>query len=472
MPAHVAVVGAGISGLAAAVELRARGLDVTVFEASERAGGPIHTEHQDGFIIDAGPDSFLSTKPGGLAFAERLGIADEIVSTRPDGGGTFIVHNSRMEPLPEGITMLVPTQFRQILKSPLLNTAGKTRLLADYFIPARAGDTDESVAAFMRRRVGKQAFENLAEPLLSGIFAGDAHKLSIQSTFPRLRDAERRHGGLIRAALAARKHPPTAADSPRKHTPFVSFRGGLGTIVDAAVNRIGTESVRLNTTVTAVERSAPGYKLRTDEGREFIVDGLVVATPAGAAAQLLSVLSPRASGELHSIPYVSSATVSMVYAEADVRVAGGGRGFVVPRVEGFDLTAVTWSSRKFSGRAPERKVLLRGFVGRAGNEVPAFLPDDELIDIIRCDLASITGINAEPSFARVYRWHDGMPQYHVGHADLVHRIETELSALPGLSVVGAAYHGVGIPDCITSATAAAAALSEEVSSARSQSAAV
>ncbi len=456
------VVGAGISGLAAAVELQSRGIEVTVLEASNRAGGPIRTDVQGGYVIDAGPDSFLSTKPGGIAFAERLGMGNEVIDTSPDGGGTFIVHGGQMEPLPEGITMLVPTQFRQILQSPLLDLQGKLRLLADYVIPAREGESDESVASFMQRRVGRQAFENLAEPLLSGIFAGDANRLSILSTFPRLRDAERQHGGLIRAALASRRPAANHAAPSRRHTPFVSFGGGLGRIVDAAVDRIGTQNVLLDREVTAIEKRGSSYEVISRDGARYEADGIVLATPAKPAAKLLGEIAPEAARSLTTIPYVSSATVSMAFRASEVQLETGGRGFVVPRVEGFDLTAVTWSSRKFAGRAPEGGVLLRGFVGRAGNEGPAFLPDDQLIDIVRRDLARITGLRADPIFARVYRWHDGMPQYHVGHGALVNRIRREVDAISGLALIGAAYHGVGIPDCITSATRAAAALATDL----------
>jgi oxygen-dependent protoporphyrinogen oxidase len=456
LPARVVVVGGGISGLAAALELLDAGLDVTLLEASERLGGPIFTERRDGFIIDAGPDSFLSSKPGGLALAARLALSSRIVNTSQDGGGTFIVHEGRMEPLPEGITMLVPTQFRQILKSPLLDARGKARLLADYLVPARRGDRDEPVASFMRRRVGRQAFERLAEPLLSGIYAGDATRLSILSTFPRLREAERRHGGLIRAGLAARRRATQVPDSP--HTPFVSFDLGLGTLVDAAAEALDAADVRTRASVTGIAPRASGFEVSIEDGTQIEADALVIATPAYAAAAMLGAVSAELAAELREIPYVSSATASMAYRERDVARRSSGRGFVVPRVEGFDLTAVTWSSRKFAGRAPEGRVLLRGFVGRAGNEEPAFLPDERVIEIVRRDLAAITGLTAEPLFARVYRWQNAMPQYHVGHRERLWRIEAALANLPRLALVGAAYHGVGIPDCITSAIEASRTL--------------
>ena len=462
MSARVAVIGAGISGLAAAIELQSHGLDVLVFEASNRAGGPIRTELDQGYVIDAGPDSFLSYKPGGLALASRLAIQNQIVNTSPDGGGTFIVHNGEMEPLPEGITMLVPTQLRQIAESRLLDLPGKARLLADYFIPSRRGAEDESVAAFMRRRVGNQAFSNLAEPLLSGIFAGDAEKLSILSTFPRLREMEQRHGGLIRAALAARQASSGNGTGARRFTPFVSFDRGLGMIIDAAIAFIGRNRIKFDCPVESIEPLSTGYRIHTSREGTIEANGVLVTAPGGAAAEILAEAAPGVARTVSMIPYVSSATVSLAFQKSDIGETGGGRGFVIPRVEGFDLTAVTWSSRKFARRAPEGRVLLRGFVGRAGNEEPAFLPDDEVVEIVRRDLAAITGISADPLFAKVFRWHKSMPQYHVGHSKLIDEVEGEIGSIKGLAVAGAPYRGVGIPDCITYATEQARKLAAEV----------
>ena len=458
----VIVIGAGISGLAASLELQTRGIDVTIIEKSDRAGGPIQTDYIDDYIIDAGPDSFLSTKPGGLWFVDRLGLSDHLINTRHDGGGTFIVHDGVQQPLPEGITMLVPTQARQIVVSPLLSRRGKLRLLGDYVIPSRREDDDESVAAFMRRRVGQEAFERLAEPLLSGIFSGDASKLSIQATFPRLANAERQYGGLIRAAMAARRASTSADTRERQHTPFVSLRRGLGSMVDAAIELIGKENVRFETEALSIERSGSAFVVTTTDGKRRACDGVVVATPAAATARLIAAIAPTAARQLLDIEYVSSATVSMAFDVEDLPARLTGRGFVVPRVEGFDLTAATWSSRKFSGRTPDNRTLLRGFVGRAGNEGPAFLDDDATIDIVRRDLNRICGIRADPVFARVYRWHRAMPQYHVGHAARVATIRKDLDTMPGVELVGAVYDGVGIPDCISSATAIAGNLANQL----------
>lgn len=451
---HIVVIGGGISGLSAALALQDRDVQVTVLEASERFGGPIQTVRTADLILDTGPDSFLSSKAGGIQLAERLGIADRLINTRPDGGGTFILHGGKLEPLPEGITLLVPTQFQQIAESPLLDSAGKLRLMADYLIPARSSAEDESVASFMNRRVGQQAFENLAEPLLTGIFAGDATRLSILSTFPRLRDVERRHGGLIRGALAQRR---AAGSGSRvtKHSPFVSFANGLGEIIEGLEAALDRSELRRRTAAQSIEPRGDGYEIALADGSTVGCDAAVFATPAYVTAQLLENHSPQVSAELREIPYVSSATVSMAFRDEDVAGKQVGRGFVVPRVEGRALTAVTWSSNKFAGRAPEGVTLLRGFTGRAGQEENAYLPEDQLIELLRSDIAAITGITAEPLMAQVFRWPKAMPQYIVGHQARLGGIDDLLADHPALALTGNAYRGVGIPDCITNASAEA-----------------
>jgi oxygen-dependent protoporphyrinogen oxidase len=262
--------------------------------------------------------------------------------------------------------------------------------------------------------------------------------------------------------LASRRAATGRPVPPRPHTPFVSFACGLDTLVTAALQRIGSERLRLRTTATAIQRRDSGFEVALESGDSIGCNAVVLATPAGPTARLLTDVAPDAAADLDAIPYVSSATVSLAYRAAALAGASGGRGFVVPRVEGLDLTAVTWSSRKFAGRAPEGHLLLRGFVGRAGNEGPAFLQDDQVVETVRRDLAKITGIRADPEFAQVFRWHNAMPQYHVGHAARVERIERAVGLGRGLTVVGAAYRGVGIPDCITYATQAARRLAAEL----------
>ncbi|MCO5178175.1 MAG: protoporphyrinogen oxidase [Thermomicrobiales bacterium] len=456
--ATVGVIGAGIAGLSAAWTLRKRGIDVRVLEASDRLGGKIRTEHADGLLIDAGPDSFLSSKPPGLALVSDLGLTDQVISTLPDGGGTFILHNGKLEALPEGMTLLVPADPRAIMSTPLLSPIGKVRLLGDYVIPRSRNDEDESVSSFMRRRVGREAFEHLAEPLLSGIFAGDADQLSILATYPRLRATEREHGGLIRGAMAMRKQMTGTAPT-RPYTPFVSLQGGLGQIIDGLADAIGRERIAMQTPVCAIRTAHRGYVVTTDAGEEQF-DALILAIPAPAAATLLAEIDPELSSLTGTIPYISSATISLAFNAAEVAGQQRGRGFVIPRREGRTLTAVTWTSNKFGGRVPEGQALLRGFVGRAGDEAPALLPDDELIPIIRRELADILGITASPTTVRIFRWPKAMPQYTVGHLDRLRSMEHRLATLPGLRLAGAAYRGVGIPDCIADATAQATTIAD------------
>jgi protoporphyrinogen/coproporphyrinogen III oxidase len=445
---RIAVVGGGISGLAAAFTLQEHGADIVLFEAKERLGGKIHTDRIDGLLIDSGPDSFLSSKPAALKLVERLGLQESIINTLPDGGGTFILRDGRLMPLPEGLTLLVPAEFKAIARTPLLSPLGKARMAMDIVIPPRRDDADESVGSFVRRRVGNEAFERMAEPLLSGIFAGDADRLSLLSTFPRLRDIEREHRSVIRGAIAQKKQARTRTQGPGPvRTPFVSLDGGLGQMIDALAERIDPARIHTNTAVTAIRTMDGGYTLRAG-GSEVRVDGVVLAIPAPAAAIAVEPLSQGLADVLGEIEYVSSAAVSLAFNASDVEGKQGGRGFVIPRAEGRTLTAVTWTSNKFGGRVPPGIALLRGFVGRAGNEAPAFLPDDELIALVRSELTTILGITAAPITRRVYRLPNAVPQYNLGHPERLGRIRDCAAPYPGLALTGAAYRGVGIPDCI------------------------
>ena len=463
---HILVAGGGISGLTAALELHDLGADVTLVEASERFGGILRTERIDDLLVDAGPDSFLSTKPEGIQLVQRLGLEHRLINTRSDGGGTFILRKGKLVPLPEGITLLVPTQFMAVAKTPLLTPLGKARLLMDYVMPRGNGDADESVGSFVRRRMGRQAFENMAEPLLSGIYAGDASKLSLNSTFPRLRDVEREHGSIIRGAIAQRKAMWARGvnQTARPFTPFVSLGNGLGELIGALVAALESCDLRNETALTSISPVDQRYRVELSDGTGMTVDGLLLTTPAPVSAGLLEGESASLASALRDIPYVSSSTVSMAFNQADVAGKQGGRGFVIPRVEGRSLTAVTWTSNKFAGRTPEGVALLRGFVGRAGQEGNAFLPEDDLIDLVRRELASITGIIAEPILARTFRWPSAMPQYNVGHQARLDQIDRDLAALPRIGLTGSAYRGVGIPDCIRNAREQAAALLQRVQS--------
>ncbi len=462
--ARIAVVGGGIAGLSAAWTLRQRGVEVTLFEAGDRIGGKLQTEQVDGLLIDSGPDSFLSSKPAALQLIDRLGLSDRVINTLPDGGGTFVLRDGQLMPLPEGITLLVPAEFKAIARTKLLSPLGKVRMAMDYVIPAKTDDADESIGAFVRRRVGRQAFERMAEPLLSGIYAGDADQLSLLSTFPRLRETEHTHGSVIKGAIAQKRQAREADGKPGpSRTPFVSLAGGLSELADALADEIGREHIQTGAHVASIVELGDALAVELASGAREVFDGVVIAAPASETADMLSQLDAQLTTELRRIPYVSSATISLAFNAGDVAGKQIGRGFVIPRAEGRTLTALTWTSNKFGGRVPEGVVLLRGFVGRAGNQRPAYMDDEDLIPLVRAELRAILGIDAEPILSRVYRWPRAMPQYNLGHQEILAALSELLASHPGIALTGAAYRGVGIPDCVSDAASQANALADRIS---------
>lgn len=474
VPSRVVIVGGGISGLAAAYRLTQRAGDqrvaVTLVEAEPRLGGKIFTERVDGLVIEAGPDSFLGAKPAAAQLCEALGIGERLIGTRETGGGTYILRGGRLEPLPEGVSGLVPTKLRPLLRSGLLSMRGKLRMALEPFVPARRKGGDESVASFVRRRLGNEAYERMAQPLLSGIYAGDAERMSLLATFPRLRESELRYGSLVRGMLAQRRRTLAPGTSPnavgartgetKVRSAFLSLQDGLGELIEALEGALDGVDLRPGVRAVGIERREAGYLVRLEDGARLEADALLLATPAWAAAELLAELAPDLATILREIRYVSTATISLAYRRADVEAlgAGGGRGFVIPSIEHRELTAVTWASNKFAGRAPDELALVRGFVGRAGREEAVDLPDDELIRIVRDELRQIVGLTATPVMSRIYHWRRALPQYELGHLERVAAIDRALEALPRLRLLGAAYRGVGIPDCIQSGYAAADAV--------------
>jgi protoporphyrinogen/coproporphyrinogen III oxidase len=456
------VVGGGIAGLAAAYRLQRLAtdagteVDVTLLEASDRLGGKIQTERGDGLVIEYGPDSFLSYKPAATKLAAALGIEDRVIGTRESGGGTYILRDGRLEPLPEGITMLVPTRLRPLAGSRLLSIRAKLRMAAEVFVPPKQDDADESLASFISRRLGREAFERMAQPLLSGIYAGDAEQLSLAATFPRLRDIEREHGSLVRGMLAQRRARKAGTGAPPpKYPPFVSFETGMADLVDGLLANLERVDVRTGCAVERLSAVSGGYHVHLSGGETIDAGTVLLATPAYASADIIEPLDGSLSALLRRIPYVSTATISLGFRRAQLGRAEIGRGFVIPQVEGCELTAVTWASNKFAGRAPEDLALLRTFVGRAGREEAVELPDDELMALARRELRDILGIEATPEIARIARWRRAMPQYVLGHVERLARIDEHVAGLPGIFLLGAAYRGVGIPDCIEGGNQAA-----------------
>lgn len=468
-PRRCVIIGGGIAGLAAALRLAAVAphLDISVIERSPEFGGKIVTERHDGFVIETGPDSFLASKPHAIRLARELGIGDQLVGTIPANRRTYVMHNGELHDLPEGLTGLVPTQLAPIAKSRLLSPVGKLRLALDYLLPSSKEEQDESLAHFVQRRLGREAYDRLVEPLMAGIYAGDGYELSLAATFPQLRAGEREHGGLIRGVLAQRKKAQPV-DPTLPKSAFLSPEGGLIELVHAATARLRSLGVNLDPgrVVTRLDRTPAGtWEVTIDEGECLLADAVIIATPAGPSADLLERTVPAAAAALRAIPHVSTATVALAYSLQDVPRPLNGYGYVIPRIENRPALACTWVSSKWPNRAPAAYALIRVFVGRAGQQEVLERSDDELVRIAREELRHTLGIGIPPSMKIVTRWIDGMPQYTLGHLDRVVAIETAVHAQAGLAVAGHPYRGVGIPDCIASGERAADLMAAHLGSA-------
>ncbi|MEX5216854.1 MAG: protoporphyrinogen oxidase [Nitrospira sp.] len=470
----VVIVGGGISGLATAHALRRNAaesgmsLDCTVLESSPAWGGKIVTHRIGDLIMEAGPDSFLSQKPWALELCEQLGLGDELINTNPMKKKAFVFSRGRLHELPEGLVTFVPRQLGPFLRSGLLSWRGLARMGFDLVIPRRRAEEDESLAAFFRRRFGREAFERVMEPLMAGIYAGDAEQMSLRATFPRFHELEQCHRSVIRGMMAARKARAAAGPgSGPARTMFVTLRNGLGALVTTLVDRLQKDHVRCKAGVQVAALRVRSHQLGRwmydvicDDGAALAADALVLAIPAYGAADLVRPLSPAAAGLLEQIPYASTATVSLIYDTNEMTARLEGSGFVVPRAEGRELLAATWTSLKWPHRAPPDQVSVRCYVGGVGRETALRQDDEALTRLIRAELRAIAGITAEPRYVEVNRWERAMPQYVVGHGERISRIEAALSRFPGLALTGAAYRGVGIPDCIKDGVSVAAGLME------------
>jgi oxygen-dependent protoporphyrinogen oxidase len=452
----IVVVGGGIAGLAAARRLVQTGVPVILVERDARLGGKILTEQHEGFIVEGGPDAFLATKLHGRALCEELGL--ELVGSNQKIRRAFVMRKGRLHPLPEGFTGVAPRQIGPMLRTPLLSPAGKLRMGLEWFIPPRRDGQDESLASIVRRRVGAEAWDRLVEPLVTGVFAGDGDRLSARATFPMLPDAEQKHGGLLRAGRAARK---AGASTPTALL-FSTPRQGLGAMIEALAREIGPAAIRTGTGVERIERNGTGFTVHLGGGERLDAAGVILATPAGPAADLMDDIDSMLAAELREIEYVSTATVSMAVPDGAVRRPIDGHGFVLPRLEGSPIVGCTITSTKFPHRAPAGWTLVRVFVGRAGQPDALRFDDAVLIDLARQELSRSLGIEQPPAWAKVFRWPDAIPQYNVGHLARVARIEQRVAALPGVEVAGHPYRGIGIPDCIASGQAAAEALAAVV----------
>jgi oxygen-dependent protoporphyrinogen oxidase len=449
----VIIIGAGITGLAAAHELQRRGCRPLVLEAAPRAGGLIQTERAGGFTIEAGPESVLASKPAALDLARELGLDASIQTVRPPGGA-FVLRGLALYPLPKPSVLGIPTTWAGLAGYSLLSPAARARVALEPLVPARRGEDDESIGAFFRRRFGAASVDLIAQPLLGGIHAGDIETLSMQSLFPRLLDLERRHGSILRAPIDSPPVGPDLQAGPTPATsPFRSLRGGMASLVEALERRLVAGTLRLGARVDRLERTDEGWRAGGNSAR-----AVIVAAPAHAAAALLGPIDPESAALCAQVPYVSTASVALAWPRTAIAHPLAGTGFVVARRHSdVRITACTFVSSKWDERAPEGTALLRAFVGGAHDPDVVSLSDEALVAAVRADLGRVLGITAAPSLARVHRWPRAGAQHLVGHLARVDTIERRLAARGGLFVAGSGFRAVGIPDCVADARRVAAA---------------
>lgn len=455
MSARVVVIGGGITGLAAAQRVAEElGPDaVRLIERSGRLGGKISTEAVGGAIVEGGPDCFLALKPAGLAMVRRLGLEHRIIGTDPRFGRSFVKRGGQLHELPEGISGLVPSRIGPLLRTPLLSPRGRARAALELFVPRRKPAGDESIAGFVTRRFGREAYDWLIEPLLGGIHAGDGARLSLPATFPQLSDTERTHGSVLRFMMKARLGRQRRPAGPAG---FVTLRGGLGEMVTALEERLDGR-VSLGRSVTSLTRGDDGWTVTLDAGETISAERVIVAAPADAAAPLLASADPALAAELGAMRFASTVTVTVAFPAEAVPRRLPGYGYVVPRAEGGSVIACSWTSHKFPERVRGDLIMLRLFLGRDGDDAITAAPDDAVMFAVRRELRDVHGVTSEPLWWRLFRWPAAMPQYVLGHQDRLGRIARRLETLPGLAVAGSSFTGAGIPDCIAAGWNAAAA---------------
>ncbi|MGH9666799.1 MAG: protoporphyrinogen oxidase [Bryobacteraceae bacterium] len=443
------IVGGGISGLSAAYYLKQAGVTAVLLERDSRVGGVIRTRTMDGCVIEGGPDSFLAAKPAAVELIAELGLAGELISSNDRQRITYILRSGRLMPMPDGLMMMVPSKLRPLLATRLLSWPAKIRMALEFFRrPPGQPLPDRSVAEFIADHYGTEALDYLAEPLLAGVYGGDPAQLSAASVLTRFVELETKYGSLTRAVLdARRKAAPRHAQIPL----FQTLKRGMGALVSAIEERIPPP---IHAEAEIVERSGSGYRVRAN-GEWMETGQVILACPSWRAARLVRTLRPALAQLLEAIPYSSSLTLSLGYRKTDFAEPLRGFGFLVPRRERERLVACTWVGTKFAYRVPDDRVLLRCFFGGESDEAILKETDEAVTAIARHELAGIMNVRAEPVFAEISRWPRSMAQYTVGHRERVKEIEAETASLPGLHLIGNAYQGIGIPDCIRLAKEAA-----------------
>lgn len=458
---RVAIVGGGISGLTAAFYLeqeRRKGapLEVMLFESDSRFGGMIRTERVEGCLIEAGPDSFLTSKPWARELCDDLRLSGQLIGSRDAERKTYVLVHGHLEEIPAGLQMMVPTKLAPVLRSRLFSPSTKLAMLSEYLLPPEplGVDDDESVASFVSRHFNAEVVDRLADPLLSGVYGGDASRLSARATLPQMVESEARHRSLVRGALQSRKNH-TGEQAPPL---FTSLRDGMQRIIDSILRQFPRETLRLSSPVSMLRAGSSGWRVKSkDAEQEF--DHVILAVPPNITAKLMMDIpgSERPVEILGELSSSSAITVALGYKRAELRLPPG-FGFLVPRSERKRIMACTFVHNKFENRVPDNLALLRIFLGGARDPHVLDLAEPEIVGLVRRELREILKIEAEPRFACVYKWRNAMPQYEVGHLLRVATLEMHMQRFPGLHLTGNAYHGIGVPDCVRIGRSAADAI--------------
>jgi len=453
----VVVIGGGMAGLAAAEALVEAGRRVVILEPTGRPGGVLDTVRRDGWLVERSADNFLAARPEGLALCERLGLSSSLIGVDPAVRRALVLHRGRTVPAPSGFRLLAPGSAAGILQSPLLSPIGKMRVLGERFVPRRRLEADEALEQFAVRRLGREAFERLVQPLVAGIWTADPARLSMAAACPEFVALERSAGSLTAGEQArARAAGRRAEVAGARYGQFVTLADGMGTLPRVLAERLAAAGVEFRAAAARkIARGDGAWLVHVDHGEPLRAGGVVIATRAPMAAGLLTDVDRQLADALGAIEYAGSAVVSLGYARADITHPLDAAGVVIPRSAGRKILAVSFSSAKYRGRAPAGHALVRVFVGGALDPTTALLADGPLVDLVRRELAGVIGAQGTPVFVQIDRWAGAMPQYHVGHLDRVVMIHARLATLSGLAVAGAAYEGVGIPQVIASGQAAA-----------------
>lgn len=454
----VAIIGGGIAGLTAAfylqkiIQEKKLPIEIKLIEASHRLGGKLQTVIRDGFTIERGPDSFLARKTSMVRLAKEVGMENQLVANST--GKSYVLVNDKLHSMPGGSIMGIPTEIGPFITTGLFSVPGKVRAAADFILPKSPGGKDQSLGGFFRRRLGNEVVENLIEPLLSGIYAGDIDQMSLMSTFPQFYEVEQKYRSLILGMKkTAPSQPKMSEKKIEKKGAFLTFKTGLQSFAEAIEAKLDPNMILKGHRVDKIVKGNRGYELYLNNRETLFADCIIAATPHKITQAMFSeyyLFDP-----FKSVPSTSVATVALAFPEEAVKKDIDGTGFVVSRNSDYSITACTWTHKKWAHSTPEGKVLLRCYVGRAGDEAIVDLSDDQIIKIVLDDLNKTMDITMKPDFAVVSRWKDSMPQYTVGHKQRLETIKKQLKAeLPGVFIAGASYGGVGVPDCIDQGEAA------------------